>query len=86
MSSSDSSPTDSLTMSGDTPAARCSASDNCRCVVEPGWITSVFASPTFARCDRNVHASMKRSPARFASPLAPGLTPNDRMPPAPFGR
>src|SRR5580700_835464 len=48
-SSTSSSPTDSRTMSGVTPALSISSSDNCACVVEAGWITRLFASPTLAR-------------------------------------
>src|SRR5207253_1797581 len=81
MSSSVSMPTDMRTMSGVTPALRRSASSICRCVVEAGWITSVFASPMFARWLMNCAASMKRSPA-----LAPPLTPKLRSPEAPCGR
>src|SRR5664279_1134469 len=50
-------------------------------VVVAGWMTSVLASPTLARCDRNFTDSMKRTPA-----AAPPLTPKVRMPPAPRGR
>ena len=81
ISSTASSPTDNRIISGSTPAARCSASSSCRCVVDAGWMTSVLASPTLARCDRNCTPSMNRSPA-----AAPPRTPNVRMPPAPRGR
>ena len=63
MSSIDSMPIDSRTISGSTPAARCSSSDNWRCVVEAGWMTSDLASPMFARCERNCRLSMNYAPA-----------------------
>ena len=43
-----SSPTDSRTMSGSTPAASCCSSLSWRCVVEAGWIISVRVSPMSA--------------------------------------
>src|SRR5262249_50024212 len=49
MSSMLSMPTDMRTMSGVTPALTRSASSICRCVVDAGWMTSVFASPMLAR-------------------------------------
>ena len=81
MSSSDSMPTDMRTMSGVTPALIWSASSICRCVVDAGWMTSVFASPMLARWLMNCAASMKRSPA-----LAPPFTPKLSSPEAPLGR
>ena len=51
ISSSVSRPIDRRIISGVTPAARCSSSDSWRCVVDAGWMTSVFASPTLARCE-----------------------------------
>src|SRR5208282_3850016 len=81
ISSSVSRPTESRIISGNTPAARCSASSSWRCVVEAGWITRVRASPTLARWERNCTASMKRTPAS-----APPLRPKVRMPPAPRGK
>ena len=74
-------PTDMRTMSGVTPALMRSASSICRCVVDAGWITSVFASPMLARWLRNCVASMKRSPA-----FAPPFTPKFSKPLAPFGK
>ena len=47
-------------MSGVTPLAASASSSRRRCVVEPGWMTSDFASPTFARCESSSQASMKR--------------------------
>ena len=67
-------------MSSPTPAARSASAPTCRCVVEPGWITSVLASPTLARCEASVQASMKRRPA-----ARPPLTPKLIIEPAPFG-
>src|SRR5260221_10354057 len=81
MSSSDSIPTDMRIMSGLTPALSCSSSLICRCVVEAGGMTRVFASPMLARRLMHSAASMKRSP-----PLAPPLTPKFRSPDAPLGR
>src|ERR1700694_1924584 len=81
MSSRVSMPTEMRTMSGVTPAFNCSASSICRCVVEAGWMTSVFASPMLARWLMNCAASMKRSPA-----LAPPFTPKFSKPEAPLGR
>src|SRR6267143_4972152 len=49
MSSSVSMPTEMRIMSGVTPAFSWSASLICRCVVEAGWMISVFASPMLAR-------------------------------------
>ena len=37
-----------------TPPAASAASSRRRCVVEAGWITSVFASPTLARCEQQL--------------------------------
>src|SRR5262249_35146103 len=48
MSRTSSIPTDSRTISGVTPVARCSSADSCWCVVEAGWITSDLASPMLA--------------------------------------
>src|SRR5216684_3899338 len=48
MSSSVSMPTEMRIMSGVTPAFSWSASLICRCVVEAGWMISVFASPMLA--------------------------------------
>jgi len=49
MSSMCSSPTETRTMVGVTPAEACSSSLSCWWVVEAGWITRVLASPTLAR-------------------------------------
>ena len=49
MSSMCSSPTETRTMVGVTPADACSSSLSCWWVVEAGWITRVLASPTLAR-------------------------------------
>ncbi len=67
-------------MSGVTPAFAWSASSIWRCVVEAGWITSVLASPMFARWLMNVALSMNFSPA-----AAPPLIPNESRPLAPCG-
>ena len=63
MSSSVSSPIESRTMSGGTPAFTWSASESCRCVVEAGWITRDFASPMLARWLTNCSPSMNFTPA-----------------------
>ena len=63
MSSMCSMPTETRTWSGVTPALFCSASVSCWWVVEAGWMTSVFASPTLARCDASFTASMNVFPA-----------------------
>ena len=68
MSSSDSIPTDMRIMSGVTPAFNCSSSLICRCVVEAGWMISVFASPMLARWLMNSAASMNFSPAPARRP------------------
>jgi hypothetical protein len=44
------------------PAFSRSAADIRKCVVLAGWITSDFASPTFARCEKSRSDSMKRRP------------------------
>ena len=49
MSSMCSSPTETRTMVGVTPADACSSSLSCWWVVDAGWITRVLASPTLAR-------------------------------------
>ena len=56
--------------SGLTPAAICSSSVICWCVVLAGWMTSVLASPTLARCEISSRLSMKR-----LAGLAPTLDP-----------
>jgi hypothetical protein len=80
-SSASSMPTLMRTSSGSTPAACSASSDSCRCVVEPGWMTSVFVSPTLARCEHSSTAPMNASPA-----ARPPRTPNENTEPGPFGK
>ena len=56
-------PIDRRTVPGVMPAAASAASSMRKCVVEAGWITSDFASPMFARCEKRRRPSMKRRPA-----------------------
>ena len=56
-------PTDSRTISGVTPVARCSSSLSCWCVVEAGWITSDLASPMLASRLNSLTALMNVLPA-----------------------
>src|SRR5579872_1900995 len=76
-----SSPTDSRTVPGPTPVARSSSSPSCRCVVLAGWMTRLFASPTFARCDHSVIAPISPWP-----PARPPAQSNENTAPAPRGR
>src|SRR5947208_2637895 len=64
-SSTSSSPTDNRTVPGATPDAASSSSDSWRCVVEAGWMTRLFVSPTLARWLQSESASMNlRPPSR----------------------
>ena len=63
MSSIVSMPTEMRIMSLPMPIASRSWYGTCWCVVEAGWITRVFASPTFARCEARFTFWMKRTPA-----------------------
>src|SRR5581483_7165754 len=81
MSSMSSMPIDKRIMSGDTPALICSSSESWRWVVDAGWMTSVFASPTLARCEKNCNDSMNLMPAS-----TPPLMPKVRIDPQPLGR
>ena len=81
MSSMCSMPTDTRTRSGVTPLAFCSASLSCWCVVVLGWMTSVLASPTFARWLASFTLSMNLRPAS-----RPPLIPKVRTEPKPFFR
>ena len=58
-----SSPIDRRTVPGVMPAAASAASSMRKCVVLAGWITSDFASPMLARCEKSVSASMNLRPA-----------------------
>ena len=67
--------------SGDTPDANCSSSDSCEWVVVAGWITSVFASPTFARLLANLVESTTLLPTAASSPpLTPKLNTLQNVP------
>src|ERR1700727_1620489 len=81
MSSIDSMPTERRTRSGDTPVVVCSASVNCECVVDAGWMARLRTSPTLARWLNSSSPSMKRRPAS-----APPAIPKDRIDPPPLGR
>ena len=70
MSSTCSSPTESRTKSSVTPVASCSSGVSCWCVVDAGWITRLFASPMFARCEKSLTGSMNFFPAS-SPPLMP---------------
>ena len=63
MSSTSSMPTLMRTSSGSTPAASSASVESWRCVVEPGWMTSVRVSPTLARCEHSSTRPMNASPA-----------------------
>src|SRR5690606_32636024 len=80
-SSASSIPTDSRIVPGRTPAARSSASTSCLCVVLAGWMTRLFASPTFARCDHTVRPRMNSCPAS-----RPPRMSNEKTAPGPSGR
>ena len=81
MSSTSSSPTEMRTRSGVTPDAACCSSVSCWCVVLPGWMISVLASPMLARCEISRNSSMNLAPVSW-----PPLTPNVKTAPAPRGR
>src|ERR1700722_1424015 len=74
-------PTESRIVPGRTPAAASSRSSSCRCVVLAGWMTRLFASPTFARCDHKVRQRINSCPAS----LPPRIS-NENTAPAPRGR
>src|SRR5258708_4657925 len=76
-----SSPTESRIVPGPTPAAASSSSLSWRWVVLAGWMTRLFASPTFARCDQSSSAEMNRCPAS-----RPPTRSKTKIEPAPFGR
>src|SRR3546814_1232234 len=67
-------------MSSPTPDAWSCSAVICWCVVLAGWITSVLASPTLARCEARRQASMNFAPA-----LRPPFTPKETMEPQPLG-
>ena len=56
-------PIDRRTVPGVMPAAASAASSMRKCVVVAGWITSDFASPMLARCEKSESASMNLRPA-----------------------
>ena len=66
-------PTETRTRSGVTPLATCSSSESCWCVVVAGWMTSVLASPTFARWLASLTLSMNLRPAS-RPPLMPKVS------------
>ena len=74
-------PIESLMKSGVTPVASCSSAESCWCVVLAGWMASVLASPTFARCETSPSESMNFLPA-----ASPPLMPKPTIAPAPCGR
>src|SRR3954462_3496002 len=80
-SSTDSVPTERRTVPGPTPAARSSSSLSWRCVVLAGWMTRLFASPTFARWDQS-----DMPPIRPRPPVRPPAQSNENTAPAPRGR
>ena len=57
------------------------AGESCWCVVDAGWITSDFASPTLASSEKSLSRSMQRF-ARAASPRSR----NVNIAPAPVGK
>ena len=63
MSSIPSVPTESRTKPGSTPAASCSSSESCACVVDAGWITRDRTSPMFATWECRLSASTNAIPA-----------------------
>src|SRR5688572_26444136 len=81
ISATSSMPIDTRTSSGPMRAARSSSSLSCWCVVEAGWMTSDFASPTLARWLKSCTDSINFCPAS-----RPPLIPNVKMEPAPLGR
>ncbi len=62
MSSTSSRPTLIRTRSSGTPATASCSAESCWWVVDAGWMTSVRASPTFARWLASCRDSMKRRP------------------------
>ena len=80
-SSTSSIPTDTLIISGDTPANFCSSSFNCAWVVLAGCITKDFASATLAKWEKIFKDSMNILPAS-----TPPLIPNVNIDPAPLGQ
>ncbi len=74
-------PIESRTRSGPMPAARSSSSVSCWWVVEAGWMTRDFASPTLARWLNSSNDSISFRPAS-----RPPRIPKVKMEPAPFGR
>ena len=81
MSSTSSMPTLMRTSSGSTPAAASASVLSWRWVVEPGWMTSVRVSPTFARCEHSSTRPMNASPAS-----RPPSQPKEKTAPGPLGR
>ena len=67
-------------MSSRRPTAASCSGPSWTWVVEAGWITSVLASPTLARCEASRQPSMNRAPA-----ARPPLTPKLTIEPAPLG-
>ena len=66
-------------MSGVTPEAVCSSGVSCSCVVDAGWMTSVFASPTLAKCEASLTLSMNFMPAS-RPPLIPNVSTAPKLP------
>ena len=53
----------------------------CECVVLPGWMSNVFASPTFAKWEESFTFSINALPASL-----PPLIPNTIIDPDPNGK
>ena len=64
MSAIDSIPTDKRTVFSVMPLSACSSAESCWCVVEAGWITSDFESPTLAKQREQLELVDERARAR----------------------
>ena len=80
MSSMFSSPTDSRTRPGVTPAVNCCSGDSCEWVVDAGWMIRLRTSPILARWLNRLTPSTKARPAS-----TPPRNSNDRTAPTPLG-
>jgi len=67
--------------SGVTPQAACSSGVSCWWVVLAGWMTRLFASPMFARCEKSRSRSIT-----FLLASHPPFTPNPTRAPNPPAR
>src|SRR5690554_6734496 len=86
MSSGSSRPTEMRTRSSGTPAAASCSAVSCWWVVEPGWMTSVRASPMLARWLASTRDSMNTRPTSRAGRSSVPTTPKANTEPGPWGR